>query len=149
MFEKFGEYDNVDEFNDRARELISEPASLRTLAEENGIDPEDVEDYMAGEMKDLADAASYALGRIKVELENTKIDRQAAEYIAAIARKVLTNGRKAHFKGRTFEAIMKAFGEKAKKNNQVYACGSDRDMEKIIEAYYFDSEEAMKKAVGI
>lgn len=149
MFEKFGEYDNVDEFNDRARELISEPASLRILAKENGIDPEDVEDYMAGEMKDLADAASYALGRIKVELENTKIDRQAAEYIAAIARKVLTNGRKAHFKNRTFEAIMKAFKEKAKKNNQVYACGSDRDMEKIIEAYYFDSEKAMKKAVGI
>ena len=52
MFEKFGELNSVEELNKAAAGLKEEGdvASLIVLAEENGLDKEDAEDYAAGEV---------------------------------------------------------------------------------------------------
>ena len=75
MFEKFGELNSVEELNKAAAGLKEEGdvASLIVLAEENGLDKEDAEDYAAGEMEELATVSTAAHGRLKVESEDLKI----------------------------------------------------------------------------
>ncbi len=151
MFEKFGEFDTYETFRNKAKELLdnADTNSIRELAAENGVDPVDAEDYITGAMNDITDPGSYAMARIDLELNNTKVDKSAAGYIATIAKQTLTSkGDQAHFRGRHFDTIMKALKDKAQKQKQDYACGSDRDMEKIIEAYYLQSEDEMKKVVN-
>lgn len=48
MFEKFGEFDSAEEINEKAKELAKngDKDGLYMLAEENGLDREEVEDYM-------------------------------------------------------------------------------------------------------
>ena len=47
MFEKFGEFNSAEELNKKAAELktAGELGKLKDLAIENGLDPEDAEDY--------------------------------------------------------------------------------------------------------
>ena len=53
MFEKFGEFDSAEELNMCAEGLRNEgdEESLIALAEENGIDGEDAEDFMTGDLE--------------------------------------------------------------------------------------------------
>lgn len=53
MFDKFGEFDSAEELNKAAEGLKEEgdKESLIELAKENGIDPEDAEDYWNSEMQ--------------------------------------------------------------------------------------------------
>ena len=50
LYEKFGEFDSAEELNKAANGLKEEGdiESLKALFKENGLDPEDVEDYMDG-----------------------------------------------------------------------------------------------------
>ena len=86
MFEKFGELNSVEELNKAAAGLKEEGdvASLIVLAEENGLDKEDAEDYAAGEMEELATVSTAALGKLKVEsadLQPKEIMVDWVEYI--------------------------------------------------------------------
>ena len=56
MFDKFGEFDSFEELNKAAEGLLKEGdlESLRALAEENGIDCADTEDYIDGIVPELA-----------------------------------------------------------------------------------------------
>lgn len=69
MFEVFGEFDSVEELNEAAAGLKEEGdfESLKKLAEENGLDAEDAEDYNNGDVPELANALMAALGKISVE----------------------------------------------------------------------------------
>lgn len=150
MFDNFGEFDTYETFINKAKALMAnaDTNSIRDLAKENGLDPEDAEDYITGAMNEITDPGSYAMARIDIELKETKVDKAAAGYIAMMAKQVLLKkGDQAHFRGRHFDKIMKALKDKAAAKKQDYACGSDRDMEKIIEAYYLKSESEMKKVV--
>lgn len=75
MFDKFGEFDSVEELNAKAAELkaAGEEKRLVELAEENGIDKEDAEDYMDDCTDELATPLMAAVGKIKVEGEHLKI----------------------------------------------------------------------------
>lgn len=151
MFDKFGEFDTYEEFEAAAEGFMKEgdTNSIRELAKENGLDPLDAEDYITGDTKKLTDPASYAMARIELELKETKADKAAAAYIASITRQVLSSkGKQAHFVGKHIDEIMKALEKKSREKKQQYACGSDRDMEKIVEAYYLKSEREMKKVVN-
>lgn len=55
MFERFGEFDSAEELNLTAEGLKTEGdmESLLILAEENGIDKEDAEDYMGMIHRDI------------------------------------------------------------------------------------------------
>ncbi len=151
-FDKFGEFNTYDDFINEARNLFDkgDTQGVRDLAKENGLDPDDAEAYITGEETVLTDPVSYAIARIDVETKTTTIDKYAAQYMATIAKQVLAKGDhplKAQYEGKHFKNIMDTMSEKAKKNKANYACGSDRDMEKIMEAYYLDSEREMKKVV--
>ena len=67
MFEKFGEFDSAEELNKAAKGFKDEEdeENLYKLAEENGIDKEDAEDYWDGETDELASETMAAVGRIK------------------------------------------------------------------------------------
>lgn len=76
MFEIFGEFDTCMELNQAAEGLKEEGdiASLRKLAEENGIDEFDTEAFIKGEISELSNPITAALGKLKKEKEAAKND---------------------------------------------------------------------------
>lgn len=88
MFEQFGEMDSYKEINELADNLFNEKdiTSLRKMAEENGITQDFVELYLSGDLPELCDAETAALGKIDVECKELKpeeIMQDWVEYIKA------------------------------------------------------------------
>ena len=52
MFDKFGEFDSAEEINRAAAAQLKEGDldAIKTIAEENGLDPEDAEDFCTGQL---------------------------------------------------------------------------------------------------
>lgn len=75
MFDRFGEFDSAEELNAAAAGLLAEGDidSLYALAEENGIDREDAEDYVDGVCPELASPFAAAWGKLQVESKDTKV----------------------------------------------------------------------------
>lgn len=76
MFEKFGEFDSCEELNRAAAAQLAEgdEEAILMLAEENGIDREDAEDYIDGCVSELATPLMAALGKLELEKKDLKID---------------------------------------------------------------------------
>lgn len=81
MFDLYGNM-TAEEINLAAEGLFNEGdlESLREMAAENGLDPEFVELYINGEIPELCDAATAAIGKLEIEKKekavkayNTKI----------------------------------------------------------------------------
>lgn len=88
MFDKFGEFDSVEELNMAAEGLKNEGDfdNLIILAKENGIDEEDAQDYIDGLNVELATVMIAALGKLKMEREELRsfgIMEDWIEYIRA------------------------------------------------------------------
>lgn len=86
MFDKFGEFDSYEEINELAENLFNEGdhGSIRAMAKENGIDGEIADLYINGEIPELADAVTAALGKLDIECAEMKpkeIMEDWAEYI--------------------------------------------------------------------
>lgn len=77
MFDKFGEFDSVEELNRAAaaQKAEGDEEALIALAVENGIDKEDAEDYMDGALEELANTSLAAIGKIKLEIAELKLDK--------------------------------------------------------------------------
>ena len=139
LFEHFGEMD-LEELNKAAEGLKKEGDmdSLRALALENGLDPEDVADYVAGDTKQLAMLRQAALGRIKVQEERTEIPRTAAGIIYVMARAMTTDPEACRAfmkKGSRIDKVWSELEKKARDGKQGsvgVACGTDRDLKEII-----------------
>lgn len=89
MFERFGEYGSAQELNAAAKAYLDsgDTDSLFALAEENGIDAEDAQDYIDGYAEELATPLMAAIGKLKVEtaeLEPYEIMGDWVEYIKAV-----------------------------------------------------------------
>lgn len=71
MFDKFGEFDSYKEINELAENLFNEgdTDSLKEMAKENGIQSDFVEMYLQGEIPELCDQMTAALGKIDVEVK--------------------------------------------------------------------------------
>lgn len=69
MFDKFGEFDSAEEINRAAAAQLAEgdTGAVLALAEENGIDREDAQDYIDGAAPELATPLMAAIGKLKVE----------------------------------------------------------------------------------
>lgn len=69
MFDKFGEFNGVEELNEKAAELMvaKDYESIKELAKENGIDIEDAEDYIDGVIDVLATPITAAFGKLDIE----------------------------------------------------------------------------------
>lgn len=74
MWDRFGEFDSVEELNMAAagQKEEGDEAALIALAEENGIDKADAQDYMDGVVEELASLLMAAQGKIKVESAELK-----------------------------------------------------------------------------
>lgn len=75
MFDKFGEFDSAAELNASAEGLLKEgdTDSIYILAEENGIDKEDAEDYIDGAVPELVNVLMAAYGKLTVEEKELKL----------------------------------------------------------------------------
>lgn len=74
MFDKFGEFDSAGELNKAAAGQLAQGdlTALYELAEENGIEKPDAEDYINGDVAELATPLMAALGKIDVETKELK-----------------------------------------------------------------------------
>ena len=90
MFEKFGEM-TLEELNMAAEGLKNEGdlGSLKLLAQENGLDPEDAEDYADGMAQELATPVMAALGRIKVQKAEMKPKDIMEDWVSYIEQQVV------------------------------------------------------------
>lgn len=86
MFEKFGEFDSYEELNRAAAAQKAEgnEEALIALALENGIDKEDAEDYMDGCTEELCTATMAAIGKLKVEAVQLKLQGVLGDWKDAI-----------------------------------------------------------------
>lgn len=74
MFDKFGEFDSVQEINEAAAAQLKEGdiEAVYAIAQENGIDREDAEDFIEGAVPELANSLMAAFGKLAVEAEELK-----------------------------------------------------------------------------
>lgn len=74
MFDRFGEFNSVEEINEAAAAQLAEgdTEAIYVIAEENGIDREDAEDFIAGDVPELGNALMAAYGKLKVEAAELK-----------------------------------------------------------------------------
>lgn len=75
MFDRFGEFDSAEELNKAAagQKEEGDEKALYELAEENGIDKEDVEDYLDDMVPELVNPLLAAYGKLKVEAAELKV----------------------------------------------------------------------------
>lgn len=111
MFELFGEMDSCEELNETAAGLLAEGdvKNIRILAEENGLDPELTEMYIKGELPELTDAVTAALGKIEVEaadLQPQEILLDWIDYIRGCAGKEEEMARAVRKKGKSVKACI-------------------------------------------
>ena len=78
MFEKFGELNSAEELNRKAEELKGDIYKLKQFAAENGLEEEDVNDYVDGVITELATPLTAAMGKIKAEKEELELAMAAA-----------------------------------------------------------------------
>ncbi|MCI8409520.1 MAG: hypothetical protein HFJ09_09685 [Lachnospiraceae bacterium] len=160
MFEKFGEFNSVEELNAAAEGFLKEGdiKSLYALAEENGIDKEDAEDYVNGDTKVFATLAMAAFGRLSVQekeisKEKNVMERMIKKQILEMVKSICTEHDMATAvmkKGKNVDVIfqtMKKGAEKHKSGNCGVSCGTDRDLCEIIKAYYLGSEKKLNERI--
>jgi len=110
MFDKFGEFDSYEEINKAAEGQKAEGdfEALKELAEENGIDPEDVADYIDGGITQLCTPLTAAMGKIEIECKELKPQEIEVDWVNYI-------------KGRAFEDEKIALAIRRKDKN-IFDC---------------------------
>lgn len=93
MFDKFGEFDSVEELNRAVMAQYKEgdEQAIYTIAEENGIDKEDAEDYMDGMVDVFATVTSAAIGKLKVEAEDLNLKGIVADWKDTIVEECMNS----------------------------------------------------------
>lgn len=167
MFDKFGEFDSAEEINKAAAAQLAEGdiEAVRAIAEENGIDKFDAEDYIAGDIKELTTPYMACLGKIDVEKQELKLggilldwadeitvlaelddelaaavrkrDKRLAAYIALLAENGLKNAAEVD------KSIVELAPEVKKAcNGHPLKIGvpDKKTRKKLIEEYYLDRE---------
>lgn len=145
MFDKFGEFDSAEELNVAAEGFLNEGdlESLYALAEENGIDRMDAEDYAEKLTDHLTTVADAAIGRLTVQEKELKgmkpMEAMPILVILNQTRALCTDPKLASAVMRREKRIHKiydAMKEEARKAGIVCCCGTDRDLEKLIHSYF-------------
>lgn len=159
MFEKFGEFNSVEELNKAAERLKEEqkPEELVELAKENGLDEEDALDYFEDLAEEFTTGPLAAIGRIRIEEESWSkkdiMERMALKVIVMILRGMLAYDEELAaaviIKGKRIDEIykkMKDEAERHKSGNVGVSCGTDEELREIIRAYYLNTgiEERLK-----
>ena len=160
MFEKYGEFDSWEELNKAAEGFAEEGdvESLRGLAEENGIDPENADDMME-DGGPFCTRLEAAMGRLAVEEGEIKrrppMEQATKGVILEIVKGMCADREEMPslimHKGKRvsdiYEAMKSEAGKNRSGNQPVCICGTDRDLQRLALVYYSGTEEAFKKAV--
>lgn len=111
MFDRFGEFDSAEEINATAEGLREEgdTGSLYEMAEENGIDREDAEDYINGALPALTNPFLAACGKLDIEnkaLQLKEIQADWLDYIRAMCQKDPDMAAAVRRKGKSLEGCI-------------------------------------------
>ena len=160
MEKKFGIFNSVEELNRAAAGQLKEGdiEALKELAKENGIDADDVEDYVDGYTDELATLQMAVFGKIKIEEEDIKknksnIEQMAMNVISTILKTMCTEQSMAVEVMKKEDGIqniyraMRSKAEKHKQGNVGLSCGTDRQLQDIIRSYYTKSKEEFEKTL--
>lgn len=92
LYEKFGELNSAREINELAENLFNENdvESLKELAKENGLS-DMVKLYLEGELPDLCDPLSAAIGKIEVEAAELKPREIMEDWVEYLRGQCLEN----------------------------------------------------------
>lgn len=147
MYEKFGEFNSVEELNEAAAGLKAEGdiESLKDLAKENGIDEYDTEDYIKGDTDTLATLITAATGKLEKEIENMEKGqiKSMCMFYANFTRTIITENEQvaigvmkkgARIKG-IYDAIYK-YARKHKSGSCFSGATTDRQDKELVTAYY-------------
>lgn len=93
MWDKFGEFDSYEEINRAAaaQKAEGDEEALIALALENGIDREDAEDYMDGCTEELCTVTMAALGKLKMEEVEYKIEGVLLDWVGELKEECMTS----------------------------------------------------------
>ncbi len=121
MYDKFGEFASVEELNRAAaaQKAEGDEEALIALAEENGIDKDDALDYMDDCVEELATPLMAALGKLKVEKEDLKLEgilKDWAEEIEAMCTENIGLCRAVREKGKDLAGYLAMTAEAGFKN---------------------------------
>ncbi len=86
MFDKFGEFDSAQEINEAAAAQLAEgdTEAVYAIAEENGIDAEDADDLINGDIDELTNPLMAALGKLDLEEAELKPRDIMADWLGII-----------------------------------------------------------------
>lgn len=123
MFDKFGEFDSFNEINELAENLLNEGdiESLKVVAKENGIQADFVDLYANGEIPELCDKLTAALGKIDVEAAELKPKEIMEDWVEYLRGQCMENELLAHNvrkKGKTLKGCIAAILTWSFKNQQ-------------------------------
>lgn len=167
MFEKFGEFHSAAELNEAAAGFLEEGdrESIFALAQENGLDREDAEDYIEGMMGELASPSMAAAGRIAVWRTSLSVptkdfsEKMAGKVILDLLQTMILDPEIAEAvmqKSNGPEEIYGAIREEARKHasgtgqgRMAVACGTDRQLEGIIRTYFLESKKLKARIAAL
>lgn len=146
MFDKFGEFDSVEELNRAAAAQKEEgdEEALVALAVENGIDREDAEDYIDGCTDTLATPLMAAMGKLKVEIEELKLNMVLLDWVQELQAECTESeelARAVRKKGKNLDGFMALLADTGFKNKAVVnkriveKCGSE--LKRIVGSHEF------------
>ena len=128
MFDKFGEFDSCEEINRAAKAQLEEGdlEAIRTIAEENGLDPEDAEDYCTGAIEELTTPCLAAIGKLELEAKDLKLEGALKDWTDSIKQSCMEKemALAVRKKGKSLKGCMamilkKAFGEKTQLDDRI------------------------------
>lgn len=113
MFDKFGEFNSYKEINELAENLFNEGDydSIRAVAKENGIPQDYVEMYVQGDIQELCDKLTAAMGKIETEAASLKPKEIMEDWVEYLKGQCMENEVLAHQvrkKGKSLKGCMAA-----------------------------------------
>lgn len=91
MWDKFGELDSAEEINRLAAAELQEGDvdALKALAEENGLDKDDVEDYIDGLIDTLTTPELAAVGKLDVEMKHLDVKGILKDWVDELKAEIM------------------------------------------------------------
>lgn len=156
MYEKFGEFNSVEELNKAADGFKAEgdTVSILELALENGIEEEDAQDFISGESEQFATLAMAAMGKLDVEeKEKNSVSKMALRVVISMIHTIIVEQEmqiavmKKGKRAKDIVSALEAGAKKHKNGNIGVSCGTDKQLKDIIRAYYLGTKEDMNKKI--
>ena len=124
MFDKFGEFDSVEELNRAAaaQKAEGDEEALVALAVENGIDREDAEDYIDGCTDTLATPLMAAMGKLRVEIDDLKLNMVLLDWVMELQAECIESeelARAVRKKGKGLDGFIALLADTGFKNKAV------------------------------